>query len=154
MRSDGWRRRKQARAEAPVILGCLPRKHRIRSPGRPAWQVPASTTFRDFEGRSYAQIGAQRTPRRPQAHSRGGSGWGCPGSSFWALRHPFLNLRGELIECKRTRRLVRIDVLAVPFAAVDEELAVTANQGASPKRNVHSLRNDVAAEHLGRYAWH
>jgi len=79
--------------------------------------------------------------------------WG-PGSSFWALRHPFLNLRGELIECKRTRRLVRIDVLAVPFAAVDEELAVTANQGASPKRNVHSLRNDVAAEHLGRYAWH
>jgi len=92
--------------------------------------------------------------RTPPRHGETDS-MGCPaGSSFWVLRHPFLNLRSELIECKRTRRLVRIDVLAVPFAAVNEELAVTANQGASPKRNVHNLRNNVAAEHLGRYAWH
>src|SRR6266567_2112513 len=94
-------------------------------------------------------VSTQPAQRRALAAAHQRDRWGCPaGSSFWALRHPFLNLRGELMECKRTRRLVRIDVLAVPFVAVDEELAVTANQGASPKRNVHSLRNDVAAEHL------
>ena len=72
-----------------------------------------------------------------------------------ALRLAFPDLLGEEVEGQRARRLVRIDVLTVHLAALDEERSLAPEQGPPAQRNRDVLRDDVALERLhGRSVHH
>ena len=77
-----------------------------------------------------------------------------PARSVGALCRSLVDLGGEEIEGEGAGRLVGADVLAIDFAALDEELAAGAECGAPAKGDRHVLGDDLAAERLRGWSGH
>ena len=75
-------------------------------------------------------------------------GWPAipPGGSVGAPSRPLDDLGGEEIESDGAGRLVGPDVLAIDFAALDEELAAGAEGRAPAEGDRHLLGDDLALE--------
>src|SRR5262249_11121543 len=71
-----------------------------------------------------------------------------------APAHPILDLGREEIHRQRAWRLVRVDVLAIPLAAPDEELAAGPEGEATLQGNRNRLADHAARERLRRHSSH
>src|SRR5512143_2096331 len=77
---------------------------------------------------------------------RPGSASATPIASGVARRHPVLDLGAEEVERQGAWRLVRVDVLTIALAALDEELAAGPERDASSQDDRHGLVDHTARE--------
>src|SRR5215472_17328436 len=76
------------------------------------------------------------------------------GIGLIAPAHPILDLGREEMQRQRAWRLVRVDVLAIPLAAPDEELAAGPEGEATLQGDRNRLADHAARERLRRHSSH
>src|SRR5215831_2132901 len=113
-------------------------------------QGPATTAVLGCSSASGPPVQVARrwaSQGRPDSLSREAYGLIAPA-------HPILDLGREEIQRQRAWRLVRVDVLAIPLAAPDEELAAGPEGEATLQGDRNRLADHAARERLRRHSSH